>query len=78
MTADLTEHERAVLDVERRAWRYPGTKDLHIREALGISPVEHARRLNELLDTERALAFDPVLVNRLRRRRDQARGRRSA
>ncbi|NWF27798.1 DUF3263 domain-containing protein [Streptomyces sp. PKU-EA00015] len=72
----LTERERAVLGVERRSWSGPGAKERAIREQLGMSPVRYYQLLNALLDDPRALAHDPVTVNRLRRVRDARRSRR--
>ncbi|KAA0942908.1 DUF3263 domain-containing protein [Streptomyces apricus] len=40
---------------------------------LGLVPVRYYQVLNALLDTERALAHDPVTVNRLRRVRERRR-----
>ncbi len=45
--------------------------------ATGLSQEKFYQRLNALLDTEKALAFDPVNVNRLRRLRDERTDRRS-
>ncbi|GGQ05677.1 DUF3263 domain-containing protein [Streptomyces roseolilacinus] len=65
----LSDRERAVLAMERRAWPGPGAKERAIREQLDLSPVRYYQLLNALLDDERALAHDPVTVNRLRRLR---------
>ncbi|MCP9958429.1 MULTISPECIES: DUF3263 domain-containing protein [Streptomyces] len=65
----LGDRERAVLAMERRAWPGPGAKERAIREQLDLSPVRYYQLLNALLDDERALAHDPVTVNRLRRLR---------
>nr|WP_030546141.1 DUF3263 domain-containing protein [Streptomyces albus] len=72
----LTDRDRAVLAVERRSWRGPGAKERAIREQLGLSPTRYYQFLNALIDDPRALAHDPVTVNRLRRLRDQRRARR--
>ncbi|MGW7056701.1 DUF3263 domain-containing protein [Streptomyces sp. NPDC054887] len=74
--AGLCERDRAVLGVERRSWPGPGAKERAIREQLGISPTRYYQLLNILLDDPRALAHDPVTVNRLRRVRDARRERR--
>jgi hypothetical protein len=63
----LSAWERDVLDHEAWYWKY--AEDA-IRVLYGLSPIRYYQRLNELLDTERALAAEPVLVNRLRRIRD--------
>ncbi|MFJ4784317.1 DUF3263 domain-containing protein [Streptomyces sp. NPDC088794] len=69
----LGERERAVLALERRGFTGPGAKERAIREELGLAPVRYYQLLNALLDDERALAHDPVTVNRLRRIRDRRR-----
>ncbi|MET9515391.1 DUF3263 domain-containing protein [Streptomyces sp. NPDC002994] len=74
--AELSERDRAVLAVERRSWSGAGAKERAMREQLGISPTRYYQLLNALLDDERALAHDPVTVNRLRRVRDARRERR--
>lgn len=74
--AELPERDRAVLAVERRGWPGPGAKERAIRERLGISPTRYYQLLNALLDDPRALAHDPVTVNRLRRVRRNRRERR--
>ncbi|MEZ0093875.1 hypothetical protein ABH925_005067 [Streptacidiphilus sp. EB129] len=76
MADELTDRDRAVLALEQRYWRTPGAKEAAIREQLGLAPVRYYQLLNGLLDREAALVHDPVLVNRLRRLRDQRRARR--
>ncbi|MEV0225773.1 DUF3263 domain-containing protein [Streptomyces sp. NPDC050704] len=73
---ELTAQERAVLALERRGWLSPGAKERAIREELGLAPVRYYQLLNALLDAPRALAHDPVTVNRLRRVRDVRRAER--
>lgn len=75
-SSGLTARDEAVLAVERRSWPGPGPKERAIREQLGISPTRYYQLLNALLDDPRALAHDPVTVNRLRRVRDARRARR--
>ncbi|MFI1965817.1 DUF3263 domain-containing protein [Streptomyces pathocidini] len=69
----MSGRDRAVLGVERRGWPGPGAKERAIRERLGMSPTRYYQLLNALLDDPRALAHDPVTVNRLRRVRDSRR-----
>ncbi|NGN66513.1 DUF3263 domain-containing protein [Streptomyces sp. A7024] len=76
MSDALTERDLAVLALERRSWDGPGTKERAIREQLGMSPTRYYQLLNALLDDPRALAHDPVTVNRLRRLREARRERR--
>ncbi|MFI7403650.1 DUF3263 domain-containing protein [Streptomyces sp. NPDC049541] len=72
----LGEREQAVLALERRGFAGPGAKERAIREELGLAPVRYYQLLNALLDDERALAHDPVTVNRLRRVRETRRAER--
>ncbi|WP_217236963.1 DUF3263 domain-containing protein [Streptomyces sp. AC555_RSS877] len=72
----LDRREREILALERRGFSGPGVKERAIREELGLAPVRYYQLLNALLDDERALAFDPVTVNRLRRVREARRGER--
>ncbi|MFI6940596.1 DUF3263 domain-containing protein [Streptomyces sp. NPDC050418] len=72
----LGARERAVLALEQRNWASPGAKERAVREELDMSPARYHQLLNALLDDERALAHDPVTVNRLRRIREERRSRR--
>ncbi|MFD8997840.1 DUF3263 domain-containing protein [Streptomyces abikoensis] len=72
----MSERDLAVLALERRSWPGPGAKERVVRERLGITPARYYQLLNALLDDPRALAHDPVTVNRLRRLRDERRARR--
>jgi hypothetical protein len=69
----LPERERAILDFERTWWTEPGPKDAAIRARFEMSTTRYYRLLNELLDSPDALAYDPLVVRRLRRMRDRRR-----
>ncbi|MFI8350004.1 DUF3263 domain-containing protein [Streptomyces sp. NPDC085596] len=73
---ELGSREKAILALERRSFPGPGAKERAIREQLGLAPVRYYQLLNALLDDERALAHDPVTVNRLRRVREARRSER--
>ncbi|MGW2207874.1 DUF3263 domain-containing protein [Streptomyces sp. NPDC001781] len=73
---ELGSREKAILALERRGSPGPGAKERAIREQLGLAPVRYYQLLNALLDDERALAHDPVTVNRLRRVREARRSQR--
>ena len=73
---ELGEREQEILALERRGFSGPGAKERAVREELGMAPVRYYQLLNALLDDERALAHDPVTVNRLRRVRDARRSER--
>jgi len=72
----LHRREQDILALERRGFPGPGAKERAIREELGLAPVRYYQLLNALLDDERALAHDPVTVNRLRRVRETRRSER--
>ncbi|HUK70865.1 MAG TPA: DUF3263 domain-containing protein [Streptosporangiaceae bacterium] len=74
----LSEHDMRILAFERRWWRYPGAKEQAIREIFRIPAARYYQLLNELIDRPEALAFDPILVKRLRRQRTERRRLRSA
>jgi hypothetical protein len=69
----ITERDRAILDFERSWWTLPGPKEHEIRDRLGLSATRYYKALGELLDSEEAVAYDPLVVRRLRVRRDRRR-----
>ena len=69
----LTEREMAVLDLERSWWQQPGSKEQAIRERLGLSATRYYRLLASIVETPDALAHDPLVVRRVRRRRHNSR-----
>jgi hypothetical protein len=74
----LDELGRHVLDFER-SWRRAGrSKERAIRESFGITPTRYHQVLVRVVETAEALAYDPMLVRRLRRLRDARRRTRLA
>ena len=69
--ASLSELEMRLLAFERSWWHSPGAKEREILDVLGLSPTRYYQLLNELIDQPAAAQFDPALVARLRRRRDE-------
>ncbi len=69
----LTDRERSMLDFERTWWTEPGSKESAITEQFELSSTRYYQLLNELLDNEEAVEFDPLVVRRLRRLRDRRR-----
>ena len=74
----LSERDRDVLLFERQWWRYAGAKEHAIRERFDMSSTRYYQVLNALIDRQEALAFDPLLVKRLRRMRSTRQRARSA
>ena len=69
----LSERDRAILDFERSWWTESGPKEVGIRTRFELSPGRYYQLLGELLDSADALAYDPLVVRRLRRLRDRRR-----
>ncbi len=65
--------DREVLDFERSWWLVAGTKQERIRHALGVSPASYYAKLHRLVQSHEAFSYDPLLILRLRRRRDERR-----
>ncbi|MBA2696726.1 MAG: DUF3263 domain-containing protein [Ornithinimicrobium sp.] len=74
----LGERDRAILDFERQWWKHQGSKESAIREGFEMGTTRYYQRLNQLIDSEQALAYDPMLVKRLRRLRSSRQRARSA
>ncbi len=65
----LSQRDVEILDFERQWWRYAGAKEQAVREKFDMSATRYYQVLNALIDQPDALAFDPMLVKRLRRMR---------
>jgi hypothetical protein len=74
----LSARDEQILAFERQWWRYPGAKESAIKEIFDLTPPRYYQLLNDLLDRPAAMAFDPMLVKRLRRMRDSRQKARSA
>jgi hypothetical protein len=64
----LSTREREILDLEREWWRTAPTKQSAIRDRLGCSPAAYYAVLRRLADSKEAFGYDPLVVQRLRRR----------
>jgi hypothetical protein len=74
----LPDRLRAVLDFERDWRAHEGGKGRAIQAAFGFSGARYYQLLARAIDHPLAAAHDPLLVARLRRRRDQLARRRNA
>ena len=74
----LSERDQNILTFERLWWKYAGAKEQAIRDEFAMSATRYYQVLNALLDRPEALAFDPLLVKRLRRLRSARQRQRSA
>lgn len=75
---ELSDAEREMLAIEAKWWQYAGLKEQHVRDTLDMSMTTFYQRVNQLIDTERALAYDPFTVKRLRKLREERQRSRSA
>jgi hypothetical protein len=75
---NLDQRSRDVLDFEREAWKLTVSKQRAIRERFGFSPSRYHQLLHRIIDRPEALAYDPMLVRRLRRVRAVRRRSRTA
>jgi Protein of unknown function (DUF3263) len=75
---ELDRREREILAFESQWWKYAGAKEQAIRELFDLSATHYYQILNTLIDTEDALAHDPMLVKRLRRLRTSRQRARTA
>jgi hypothetical protein len=74
----LSGRDQQMLALERQWWKYAGAKEQAIRELFDLSATHYYQILNALIDTEDALAHDPMLVKRLRRLRTSRQRARTA
>lgn len=66
----LTATERGIIALEKRRFRYQGSKEQAIARDLGLSAIAYYQQLNTMMDSPRVIAAEPELMNRLRARRD--------
>ncbi|MGB3828533.1 MAG: DUF3263 domain-containing protein [Ornithinimicrobium sp.] len=74
----LAADDALILDFEAKWWKYQGAKESSIRDEFSMSSTRYYQRLNQLLDSDAALAYNPMLVKRLRRMRASRQRARSA
>mgnify|MGYP006266037479 CR=1 FL=1 len=74
----LSDRDQQILEFERQWWKYAGAKEQAIRDLFDMSGTRYYQILNGLIDQPEALAFDPMLVKRLRRMRATRQRARSA
>ena len=74
VTRPLSDRDRAILDFERSWWTVAnGPKEQAIRDALDLSAGRYYEILNDLLDSSAAMGYDPLVIRRRRRIRDERR-----
>jgi len=71
--AELSERQQAMLEFERTWWTINDSREQQVRARFSCSTEDYYHELNQLLDHPGALAFDPLVVRRLRRQRERRR-----
>lgn len=69
----LTDRDRAIIEFERTWWSEDASKESVIRERFELSTTRYYELLGELIDSDEAYEFDPLVIRRLRRLRDRRR-----
>jgi hypothetical protein len=69
----LSARDRSVLEFERSWWIEPRSKEVAIKARLGLSATRYRQLLAALIDSRDAADYDPLVIRRLRRRRDEQR-----
>ncbi|WP_130014664.1 DUF3263 domain-containing protein [Serinicoccus sediminis] len=73
----LSARDQEILDFENRHWTYAGSKEQGIKDLFDLSSTRYYQLLNQLIDSEAALAYKPLLIKRLRRDRSRRQRARS-
>lgn len=69
----LTDRDRAIIEFERTWWSEGVSKESIIRERFELSTTRYYELLADLIDSDEAYAYDPLVIRRLRRLRDRRR-----
>lgn len=65
----VNDDDLALLRFEKLRWNHQGAKAEEVRRRFGLSLTQYLQRVHALCDRPEALAAEPVLVNRINRRR---------
>jgi Protein of unknown function (DUF3263) len=66
---ELSRRDIEILDFERSWWKHAGVKEEAIRDHFDMSATRYYQLLNDLLESPAAMAYDPILIKRLKRLR---------
>jgi hypothetical protein len=70
---ELSAFERSLIDFEREWWLAAKKKNIEIRARFDMASSSYYRALNAVIARDEAMAYDPLTVRRVRKRREQAR-----
>lgn len=69
----LTERDIRIIEFERTWWSEPGPKESIIRERFELSTTRYYELLSDIVDSDEAYRFDPLVIRRLRKLRARRR-----
>ena len=69
----LTERDLAIIELERTWWSLGGSKESLIRERFDLSTSRYYDLLADIVDSDEALTYDPLVIRRLRKLRARRR-----
>lgn len=69
----LTQRDREIIQFERTWWADGSSKESLIRDNFELSTTRYYEILGELITSDEAYEYDPLVVRRLRRHRDRRR-----
>jgi hypothetical protein len=69
----MTDRDRAIIEFERTWWSEDSSKESMIRERFELSTTRYYELLADLIDSDEAYEYDPLVIRRLRRLRDRRR-----
>lgn len=65
----LTDQQKQMIDVAGGTYKYAGSLEVEAQAKFGLSPTRYWQEINQLIQTEAAVAYKPALVAKLRGRR---------
>lgn len=74
-STSLTDRDQQMLTMAGAHYQRQGARESDVRKLFTITPTAFYQRINQLLDLEDALAWNPLLVKRLRAQRGSGGGR---
>lgn len=75
--AELSVRHREMLAFEAQWWRHHVGRPTAVRQLFGLTEQRYQQIMNVIIEWPQALAYDPLLVRRLRRDRAGARADRN-
>lgn len=65
----LTDTQKAMLDLASEKFKHAGSLDSAAMERFGMTPTRYWQEINQLIQTEAAVAYRPATVAQLKTRR---------